>query len=83
MPQIGNNLIINIKDTSVMFIIGFSEFFAEHRRRRRDEQVFPLRDDRNAGYLIDDARLLIPAPLEKKMDGSDSYELVQHRQRSP
>ena len=31
MPQIGNNLIINIKDTSVMFIIGFTEFFAQHR----------------------------------------------------
>ena len=31
MPQIGNNFIINVKDTSVMFIIGFTEFFAFHR----------------------------------------------------
>ncbi len=31
MPQIGNNFIINIKDTSVMFIITFTEFFAFHR----------------------------------------------------
>ena len=31
MPQIGNNYIINVKDTSVMFIIGFTEFFASHR----------------------------------------------------
>ena len=31
IPQIGNNFIINIKDTSVMFIIGFTEFFATHR----------------------------------------------------
>ena len=31
MPQIGNNLIINIKDTSVMFIIGYSELFAVHK----------------------------------------------------
>ena len=31
MPQIGNNFIINVKDTSVMFIIGFTEFFARHR----------------------------------------------------
>ena len=31
MPQIGNNYIINVKDTSVMFIIGFTEFFAQHR----------------------------------------------------
>lgn len=31
IPQIGNNLIINIKDTSVMFIIGFTELFAVHK----------------------------------------------------
>ena len=31
MPQIGNNFIINIKDTSVMFVIGFVEFFGVHR----------------------------------------------------
>lgn len=31
LPQIGNNFIINIKDTSVMFIIGFTELFAAHR----------------------------------------------------
>ena len=27
MPQIGNNFIINVKDTAVMFIISFTEFF--------------------------------------------------------
>ena len=31
MPQIGNNFIINVKDTSVMFIISFTDFFAVHR----------------------------------------------------
>ncbi|MEA4814794.1 MAG: amino acid ABC transporter permease [Oscillospiraceae bacterium] len=31
LPQIGNNLIINVKDTSVMFIIGFAELFAVHK----------------------------------------------------
>ena len=31
IPQIGNNFIINIKDTSVMFVIGFIDFFAQHR----------------------------------------------------
>ncbi len=31
MPQIGNNFIINVKDTSVMFIIGFTDFFAVHK----------------------------------------------------
>ena len=36
MPQIGNNFIINIKDTSVMFIIGFIGVLRrppQHRRR--------------------------------------------------
>ncbi len=40
MPQIGNNFIINVKDTSVMFIISFTEFFAFHRCQ---QYVFPLR----------------------------------------
>lgn len=31
MPQIGNNSLFNVKDTSVMFIISFTEFFAAHR----------------------------------------------------
>ena len=31
LPQIGNNFIINIKDTSVMFIISFTDLFAVHR----------------------------------------------------
>ena len=31
LPQIGNNFIINVKDTSVMFIIGFPDFFSAHR----------------------------------------------------
>jgi len=31
IPQIGNNLIINVKDTSVMFIIGYAELFAAHK----------------------------------------------------
>lgn len=31
IPQIGNNLIINIKDTSVMFVIGYAELFAAHK----------------------------------------------------
>ena len=31
LPQIGNNFIINVKDTSVMFIIGFTDFFSVHK----------------------------------------------------
>ncbi len=31
MPQIGNNFINNLKDTSVMFIIGYTDFFATQK----------------------------------------------------
>ena len=48
MPQIGNNFIINVKDTSVMFIISFTEFFAAHQLHRgREQHVLPLRRDRD------------------------------------
>ena len=79
MPQIGNNFIINIKDTSVMFIIGFTEFFASHRYIVGiNNKYFPSAVIEMAGYL---AMTLIASGIlrlvEKLMDGSDSYELVQ------
>ena len=79
MPQIGNNFIINIKDTSVMFIIGFIEFFAVHRTIVGINNLyFPSAVIDMVGYLT----LTLVASfllrwLEKKMDGADSYELVQ------
>ena len=79
MPQIGNNFIINIKDTSVMFIIGFTEFFASHRYIVGiNNKYFPSAVIEMAGYLL---MTLIASGIlrlvEKGMDGSDSYELVQ------
>ena len=79
MPQIGNNLIINIKDTSVMFIIGFTEFFAFHRYITGVNNLyFPSAAIEMIGYLC---MTLIASFLlrwlEKHMDGNDSYELVQ------
>lgn len=79
MPQIGNNFIINIKDTSVMFIIGFTEFFAQHRNIVGVNNLyFPSATIEMIGYLT---MTLIASLLlrwvEKRMDGSDSYELVQ------
>ncbi len=79
MPQIGNNYIINVKDTSVMFIISFTEFFATHRYIVGiNNMYFPSAAIEMIGYLA--MTLLASALLryvEKKMDGSDSYELVQ------
>ena len=78
MPQIGNNLIINIKDSSVMFIISFTEFFAAHRGAVGATYLyFPSATIEMAGYLT---MTLIASFLlrwvEKRMDGSGDYELV-------
>ncbi len=78
MPQIGNNFIINIKDTSVMFIISFTEFFAAHRYIVGvNNMYFPSAAIEMVGYL---SMTLIASFLlrwlEKKMDGADNYELV-------
>ena len=79
MPQIGNNFIINIKDTSVMFIIGFIEFFAVHRTIvGNNNMYFPSAAIEMVGYLT--LTLVASALLrfvEKKMDGASSYDLVQ------
>ena len=82
MPQIGNNYIINVKDTSVMFIIGFPDFFAAHRATVGASYLyFPSATVEMVGYLT---MTLIASFLlrwaEKKMDGSGNYELVQEDQ---
>lgn len=79
MPQIGNNLIINIKDTSVMFIISFTEFFATHRAvTGATYKYFPSATIEMGGYLILTVVCsIILRQIEKKMDGNDSYALVQ------
>ena len=79
MPQIGNNLIINIKDTSVMFVIGFVEFFAQHRNIVGvNLMYFPSATIEMAGYLT----MTLTASfllrwVEKKMDGDADFQLVQ------
>ena len=79
IPQIGNNFIINIKDTSVMFVIGFVEFFAVHRNIvGLNLLYFPSAVIEMVGYLT----LTLVASfalrlLEKFLDGDANYELVQ------
>ena len=79
MPQIGNNFIINVKDTSVMFIIGFPDFFSAHRAAVGASYLyFPSATVEMIGYLC---MTLIASFLlrwiENKMDGTSNYELVQ------
>ena len=79
IPQIGNNLIINIKDTSVMFVIGFVDFFATHRNIvGLNSKYFPSAVIEMVGYLT--LTLLFSFLLrfiERKLDGNANYELVQ------
>ena len=82
LPQIGNNFIINIKDTSVMFIIGFTELFAYHRYITGvNNMYFPSAAIEMIAYLTMTliASFLLRL-LEKRLDGADSYELVQNDQ---
>ena len=78
IPQIGNNYIINVKDTSVMFIISFTEFFAVHRAAVGATYLyFPSAVIEMVGYLC----MTLTASLllrlwEKKLDGDDSYSLA-------
>ena len=79
MPQIGNNLIINIKDTSVMFIIGFIEFFAQHRNIVGVNNLFfPSASIEMIGYLtMTLTASVLLRWVEKRLDGDASFELVQ------
>ena len=78
MPQIGNNFIINLKDTSVMFIIGYTDFFATHKAVVGATFLyFPSATIEMAGYLF---MTLVSSILlrwwEKRMDGDASYDLA-------
>ena len=78
LPQIGNNLIINLKDTSVLSIIAVSEFFNVFKSIAGTTYLyFPPALIEMIGYL---AMTVIASVLlrmvEKKMDGADSYELT-------
>ena len=85
LPQIGNNFIINVKDTSVMFIISFTEFFAVHRGAVGATYLyFPSAVIEMVGYLC---MTLIASFLlrwwEKKLDGDSSYSLATGDQLAP
>ena len=78
IPQIGNNFIINIKDTSVMFVIGCVEFFATHRNIVGVNLLyFPSAVIEMVGYLtLTLIASFLLRGIEKKLDGAASYELA-------
>ena len=82
MPQIGNNYIINVKDTSVMFIIGFQDFFAVHKMVSGAVfKYFPSAFLEMGGYLcLTLLASFLLRRLEKRMEGKGNYELVNEDQ---
>ncbi len=78
MPQIGNNLIINIKDTSVLSVISVTELFFVGKSvagvyYTTFESFFIV----SVMYLVmtvTSARIL--RYMERRMDGSDNYDLA-------
>lgn len=80
IPQIGNNFIINIKDTSVLSIIGVVDLFFVHKSVAGARYTyFESATIVMAIYLT---MTLISSRLlnlwERYLDGSDNYELVDN-----
>lgn len=80
LPQIGNNLIINIKDTSVLNVISVTElYFSGNSAAGAYFKYFEVFFIISVIYFIMTftcSRLL--RWLEHKIDGSDYYSLVKH-----
>lgn len=78
IPQIGNNFIINIKDTSVLSIISIVDLFFVHKSVAGALYTYFESATIVMGiYLVMtlvSSRLLLL--WEKKLDGDDNYELV-------
>ena len=78
IPQIGNNFIINIKDTSVLSVIGFADLFFQHKSAVGALYLyFESACITMAIYLV----MTVTASallrlLEKKLDGDDNYDLA-------
>lgn len=80
LPQIGNNLIINIKDTSVLFVIGVTELFS--RGRSVSGALYVYFETFTIIMVIYFIMTFISSRLlrlwERKIAGSESYELATH-----
>lgn len=78
IPQIGNNFIINIKDTSVLSVISFADLFFTHKSAVGALYLyFESATITMAIYLV----MTVTASyllrlLERKLDGDDNYDLA-------
>lgn len=78
MPQIGNNLIINVKDTCVLSVISVKELFLAHTKVAG--ALYTFFESATITMVIYLTMTVILSRLlrwvEKKMDGADSYDLA-------
>lgn len=79
MPTIGNEFIINMKDSCVLSVISVSElFFMTKSAAGTTFQTFPAYFIAGVIYLILTLiTTMILRRIEKRMDGSDHYELYK------
>jgi putative lysine transport system permease protein len=78
IPQIGNNFIINIKDTSVLSVISITDLFFVHKSVVGALYLyFQSATIVMATYLtLTMSASFLLRRLEKKLDGNDSYDLA-------
>lgn len=78
IPQIGNNFIINIKDTSVLSVISIVDLFFVHKSV--SGALYTYFESATIVMCIYLTMTLVASRLlnlwEKKLDGKDNYELV-------
>ena len=78
LPQIGNNLIINIKDTSVLSVISIVDLFFVHKSV--SGALYTYFESATIVMLIYLTLTVLASRLlrllEKKLDGDENYELV-------
>ena len=78
LPQIGNNLIINIKDTSVLSVISIVDLFFVHKSV--SGALYTYFESATIVMVIYLSMTLLASKLlrlwESRMDGDENYELV-------
>ena len=78
LPQIGNNLIINIKDTSVLSVISIVDLFFVHKSV--SGALYTYFESATIVMLIYLTMTVVTSRLlrllENKLDGSENYEMV-------
>jgi len=78
LPQIGNNLIINIKDTCVLSVISVVELFFKTKSITGAYYIFfePFTITMVIYLFLTISCSLLLRLLERKLDGSGSYDLA-------